>query len=223
MSQRSEEERRKLLLKAQAGDERALDELCRSFVEYVFAVCRAKLQNVEDAEDATNKTLARLALYYTAIDPRRPITPYVGTIARSICARHFAENSKAPDHEVLDSDLLAGEDSNPEAGVVKRAEIEHGLSLLSESEALLLRLHYMLEIPVKELPNHWPADLPHPGNEGCIRRSLKRALFRLKLHLQRLRELEKQNTRENEKARSPGMAFLLKAWKVLPGGQSDEC
>ncbi|MGB7325957.1 MAG: sigma-70 family RNA polymerase sigma factor [Rubripirellula sp.] len=85
------------------SDEKAFAKLMRRHHELVFQICLRMLGHRQDAEDATQETFSRLARYLDRWDRRRPLEPWLVTIAgnrcRTLLARKRPHTSLAASEE----------------------------------------------------------------------------------------------------------------------------
>ena len=58
--------------------------------DFVFRICFAILRHRQDAEDATQDTFSRVAKYLDRWDPRRPLEPWLATVAGNRSRSHLA-------------------------------------------------------------------------------------------------------------------------------------
>ena len=72
------------------NDETAFAKLVRRHQQLVFHVCLRILGHREDAEDVTQETFSRLAKYLDRWDRRRPLEPWLVTIAGNRCRTFLA-------------------------------------------------------------------------------------------------------------------------------------
>lgn len=70
-----------LMARAQAGDSRAYDTLLRECLPLLRAICRQRLQNPAEVEDAVQDTLLTLHRVRATYDPARPFRPWIAAIA----------------------------------------------------------------------------------------------------------------------------------------------
>jgi RNA polymerase sigma-70 factor (ECF subfamily) len=70
-----------LMGRAQAGDARAYDTLLRECLPLLRAICRRRLSNAAEAEDAVQDTLLTLHRVRATYDPARPFRPWIAAIA----------------------------------------------------------------------------------------------------------------------------------------------
>lgn len=70
-----------LLAAAQGGDARAYDTLLREVTPRIRSLCRARIRDVAEAEDAVQDTLMTVHALRHTYDPDRPFGPWLTTIA----------------------------------------------------------------------------------------------------------------------------------------------
>ncbi|WPB87178.1 sigma-70 family RNA polymerase sigma factor [Sediminicoccus rosea] len=70
-----------LMARAQAGDARAYDMLLRECLPLLRAICRRRLSDAAEVEDAVQDTLLTLHRVRATYDPARPFRPWVAAIA----------------------------------------------------------------------------------------------------------------------------------------------
>ena len=64
--------------------------LVERYHDFVFRICFAILRHRQDAEDATQDTFSRVAKYLDRWDPRRPLEPWLATVAGNRSRSHLA-------------------------------------------------------------------------------------------------------------------------------------
>ncbi|MEM6469100.1 MAG: sigma-70 family RNA polymerase sigma factor [Planctomycetota bacterium] len=70
-----------LARRALRQDSGATTTLVARYQPFVYRICFAILRHREDAEDATQDTLSRIVKYLDRWDPRRPLEPWIATVA----------------------------------------------------------------------------------------------------------------------------------------------
>ncbi|HEV7267759.1 MAG TPA: sigma-70 family RNA polymerase sigma factor [Falsiroseomonas sp.] len=70
-----------LMAAAQGGDARAYDMLLRDCLPLLRAICRARLRDPSDAEDAAQDALLTIHRVRHTYDPARPFRPWLAAIA----------------------------------------------------------------------------------------------------------------------------------------------
>ncbi len=76
-----------------AGDQAAIRAFVEHFQGLVFAICLRRLRNREDAEDVAQQTLVRAVRYLRHWDAKRPLKPWVLTIAINRCRTHLTQRN----------------------------------------------------------------------------------------------------------------------------------
>ena len=77
-----------------SGDETAIRAFVEQFQGYVFAICLRRLQNREDAEDVAQQSLVRAIRHLGNWDSKRPLRPWVLTIAVNRCRTHLTQRKQ---------------------------------------------------------------------------------------------------------------------------------
>jgi RNA polymerase sigma-70 factor, ECF subfamily len=70
-----------LMARAQSGDSRAYDTLLRECLPLLRAICRQRLREPAEVEDAVQDTLLTLHRVRATYDPARPFRPWIAAIA----------------------------------------------------------------------------------------------------------------------------------------------
>jgi len=105
-----------LVQQFQENDETAFSKLVRRHHPLVFRVCLKILRHRQDAEDATQETFSRFAKHVDQWDVRRPLEPWLVTIAGNR-SKTFLAKRRA--HQSLSGML---EPTTDEANAVRRAD-----------------------------------------------------------------------------------------------------
>lgn len=79
-----------LLQRLRDRDPSAMGALVSLYYDRVFSVCMSILRHRQDAEDATQETFSRFAKYFDKWDTRRPLEPWLITIAGNRCRTQLA-------------------------------------------------------------------------------------------------------------------------------------
>jgi RNA polymerase sigma-70 factor, ECF subfamily len=79
---------------AMAGDRRAFDQLVHSYHRRVFNFLYHMTRQREDAEDLTQQTFLKAYRHLDRVDPLRPLTNWLLTIARHNALNHFRSARK---------------------------------------------------------------------------------------------------------------------------------
>src|SRR5207248_1064297 len=152
------------------------------------AVCRARLVDPAEADDATVLTLVSLLQTVQRIDPERPLIPYVATIARHLCGAISQQRrttvtilsleALCDNNDRACQGLTAGCWSDPVVSfqiAETRMTIQRCLATIPEEYRLLLEYHYGLGISTSQLHQYWPEDLQRWNSRASLFRWLKKA------------------------------------------------
>jgi RNA polymerase sigma-70 factor (ECF subfamily) len=106
-----QEESAQLLRRAQAGDERALEELLRAVQPQIYRFSMKMCRHTEDAEDVLQDALMTLARSLRDFRGESSFSTWMFTIARSFCIKKRRKSKFAPAHEES-LDLLRSDEQN---------------------------------------------------------------------------------------------------------------
>jgi len=124
------------------GDAAAIRQFVEQFQQVVFARCLRMLGNRHDAEDATQETLLRAVRSLDHWDSKRPILPWILTIAINRCRTAL---SRRRDRPIPGTDLgeLVQQQSecSPELG----EELEAAVNELRDDYQAAFRMFYLQE------------------------------------------------------------------------------
>lgn len=125
---------RELLERITQGDAAAYTLLYSSHLDAIFYYVKKYLPGEQDAEDITASVFQTLWLQKAALDPSRPLRPWLYTIARNLCLNHLklSQRRTAREAEALQM-LHAGEEN-------EFAAHEFMEELMREIESLLKKL-----------------------------------------------------------------------------------
>jgi len=96
--------------RARAGDQAAFGEIVHCHQQAVFNVAYRLLENVHDAEDATQEAFLRAYQFLDRFDPDRPLLPWLKRIAANVCLNRL-EGQKTL--SALDDERTPVADPNP--------------------------------------------------------------------------------------------------------------
>lgn len=141
-----------LMAAAQDGDTRAYDRLLRECLPLLRSICRARLCDTTDTEDAVQDALLTLHRVRATYDPARPFTPWISAIAeRRALDRGRARGRRAGreidiEHAgpIMDSSLPPAERG------LERAELRAALRDLPASQRQALQLAKIEELSLSE-------------------------------------------------------------------------
>ncbi|TWU41985.1 RNA polymerase sigma factor [Novipirellula artificiosorum] len=81
-----------LIERYRQNDPTAFTQLVSRYHSLVFGVCMRCLRHRQDAEDVTQETFSRVARYLDRWDTRRPIEPWLATIAGNRCRTYLSRH-----------------------------------------------------------------------------------------------------------------------------------
>lgn len=110
----------RLMAAAQAGDARAYEALLRECLPLLRAICRNRLRDPSDAEDAVQDALLTLHRVRHTYDPARPFRPWLAAIAEHRALDRGRSRARGAGREVGIG--AAGEVAAPERGA--EAEVD---------------------------------------------------------------------------------------------------
>ena len=167
---------RELIVRVQAGDQRAFDAL--TLVDYprLFRVAHGILRDRSHAEDATQQ--AYLDIWRNIRRLREPAKFEVWSY-RLLVHACYAEAKRTP--KWLPDTALppASEPTTADAfeAVLDRDELEHGFRYLSVDHRVVIVLHYLLDMTLEQIAE----TLDVPTGTVCSRRSRAMAAMRAAL------------------------------------------
>lgn len=107
-------------------DPNAFSELFGRYHSLVFSVCLRMLRHRQDAEDVTQETFSRVAKYIHRWDSKKPIEPWLVTIAGNRCRTHL---SRRKPHTALTLVTEPSTDQTGELQAVQTLQEEVSLAL----------------------------------------------------------------------------------------------
>ncbi|WP_240791075.1 RNA polymerase sigma factor [Roseomonas sp. AR75] len=113
-----------LMAAAQAGDSRAYDALLRECLPLLRAICRARLRNAADVEDAVQDALLTIHRVRNTYDPSRPFRPWLAAIAerRALDRGRSRGRSSAREVDIEAANDVAAPGRDAEAELALRME-----------------------------------------------------------------------------------------------------
>lgn len=121
----------RLMAAAQAGDRRAYEDLLRECLPLLRQICRARLRDATEAEDAVQDTLLTIHRARASYDASRPFRPWLVAIAeRRALDRIRARGRRSGREAALD---LAAELPAPEASADAALDANHAAAQLREA------------------------------------------------------------------------------------------
>ncbi|PWS35642.1 RNA polymerase subunit sigma [Falsiroseomonas bella] len=116
-----------LMAAAQAGNARAYDMLLRECLPLLRAICRARLRDPADVEDAVQDALLTIHRVRHTYDPSRPFRPWLAAIAerRALDRGRSRGRSAAREVEIEAAGEVAAPGRDAEAEVALRMQAAH--------------------------------------------------------------------------------------------------
>lgn len=118
----------RLMAAAQRGDGRAFEELLRECLPLLRAICRARLRDVNEAEDAVQDTLLTIHRARDSYNASRPFRPWLVAIAERRALDRVRSRGRRAGREVaLD---LAGEIASGQRGAEAELDAQRAAATL---------------------------------------------------------------------------------------------
>jgi RNA polymerase sigma-70 factor (ECF subfamily) len=139
-----------LMAAAQAGDGAAYAALLRECLPLLRAICRARLQNPAEVEDAVQDALLTLHRVRHTYDPARPFRPWLAAIAERRALDRGRRLGRAGAREtVLDDALELGAEGNAEERMAA-SQLRDAVAELSPAQRIALRLTKIEQLSLQE-------------------------------------------------------------------------
>ena len=141
-----------LMAAAQGGDARAYDTLLREVTPRIRAICRARIRDAAEVEDAVQDALLTLHGLRHTYDPARPFGPWLGTIATRRAVDRLRRRGRGAGRESPLDDLpesAAAVAPEAEARLEART-LRDAVASLPESQRTALRLAKLEDLPLAE-------------------------------------------------------------------------
>jgi RNA polymerase sigma-70 factor (ECF subfamily) len=141
-----------LLAAAQGGDARAYDTLLREVTPRIRALCRARIRDVTEAEDAVQDTLLTLHALRHTYDPDRPFGPWLATIATRRAVDRLRRHGRGAGRESPIEDLPEGAAAVPAVAeqLLDAQRLRAAVADLPASQRTALRLAKLEDLPLAE-------------------------------------------------------------------------
>lgn len=135
---------------AMAGDARAADTLVRAYHRRVFNFLYQMTRHRADAEDLTQQTFIKAFQHLARVDPDRPLTNWLLTIARNSALNHF-RSARKWDHE---PDEIVSSEPSPAHHAEEKERTENlwarARRILSQREFEVLWLRFAEDLSTAE-------------------------------------------------------------------------
>jgi RNA polymerase sigma-70 factor (ECF subfamily) len=139
-----------LMAAAQAGDGAAYAALLRECLPLLRAICRARLQNPAEVEDAVQDALLTLHRVRHTYDPARPFRPWLAAIAERRALDRGRRLGRAGAREtLLDDALELGAEGNAEERMAA-SQLRDAVAELSPAQRIALRLTKIEQLSLQE-------------------------------------------------------------------------
>jgi RNA polymerase sigma-70 factor, ECF subfamily len=159
---------RTLALAAAAGDQRALEALVATHLDFVHAVCRRVIADPEGALEATQEALIALVRGIGSYDGRARFTTWLYRVATNAALMEIRRRRRVPDPVEIRVEPCAT-DSGPEAQTTARLDVDAALRTLPEDQRVVLVLREYEDLEYAEIAA--VLDVP----VGTVRSRLNRA------------------------------------------------
>jgi RNA polymerase sigma-70 factor (ECF subfamily) len=167
-------ELRRLVTRAKAGEQDAVDALYRLHVDRIYAYLAANVGNPHDAEDLTTLTFMRMIVSLPRYQPRStPFAAWLFRIARNLAVDHFraAARARARPQPVVSRGASAEDEA---LSVLDREVLREELAALSLGQREVLTLKFVCGLTNAE------AAAVLGKTEGAVKALERRALRTLK-------------------------------------------
>lgn len=141
-----------LMAAAQDGDRVAYNALLRDILPQIRAVCRARLRQSADVDDAVQDTLLSLHALRHTYDPQRPFRPWLNSIAERRAIDRLRKMGRTTGRESHIDELPEGIGATPAVGTrrLEAEELRAAVAALPQSQRQALFLAKLEERPLKE-------------------------------------------------------------------------
>jgi len=145
-----------LMAATQGGDARAYDTLLREVTPRIRSLCRNRIRDQAEVEDAVQDALMTLHALRHTYDPARPFGPWITTIATRRAIDRLRRQGRSAGRESNIDDLPESAAAvAPVAEAQMDAQIEartlrHAVAALPESQRTALRLAKLEDLPLAE-------------------------------------------------------------------------
>lgn len=141
-----------LMAAAQDGDRAAYNTLLRDILPQIRAVCRARLRQAADVDDAVQDTLLSLHALRHTYDPTRPFRPWLNSVAERRAIDRLRKMGRTSGRESNIEDLAEGVGATQAVGTsrLEAEELRRAVGTLPESQRQALLLAKLEERPLKE-------------------------------------------------------------------------
>jgi RNA polymerase sigma-70 factor (ECF subfamily) len=141
-----------LMAAAQGGDARAYDTLLREIAPRIRMICRARIRDAAEVEDAVQDTLLTIHSLRHTYDPARPFGPWLSTIAMRRAVDRIRRRGRTSGRESPIEDLPESAASvAPEAEArLSARRLREAVAELPQSQRTALHLAKLEDLPLAE-------------------------------------------------------------------------
>jgi RNA polymerase sigma-70 factor (ECF subfamily) len=135
---------RRLVTRAKAGDQAAVDALYRQHVDRIYAYLAANVGNPHDAEDLTTQTFMRMIVSLPRYQPRStPFAAWLFRIARNLAVDHFRAAARAARARAQPATPRGASAEDEALSVLDREVLREELATLSLGQREVLTLKFV--------------------------------------------------------------------------------
>lgn len=141
-----------LMAAAQGGDARAYDTLLRDCLPLLRAICRRRIHNAAEAEDAVQDTLLTLHQVRATYDPARPFRPWLAAIAERRAVDRLRRHGRRGGREVeiTEADEFAASEGHEGEERVAARQLREAVAELPQAQRDALQLTKIQDLPLAE-------------------------------------------------------------------------
>lgn len=160
---------------AQGDVRRAAQLLVLHHADAVYATCRALVRDATLAEDLSQEAFTKAIAALPSFRGDAQSRTWLLSIARNLCLDHLRRQKGPIDERAeLDVEVHPSETPPPFELLVRRGDVERGLSALGETERAIVVLHHAHGVGYAELASSFGLA------EGALRMRMSRALLKMR-------------------------------------------
>jgi RNA polymerase sigma-70 factor (ECF subfamily) len=155
---RAERDDRELVLAAQQGERRALEELLARHVDRIHAICRRVIGTARDADDAAQEAMIRIVRGLDGFDGRSAFSTWSHRVATNTALDELRRRSRRPHLQLVRDDATdspadpVDDDAHrPIDAIADRAAIDEALAELPEDFRLAVVLRDVADLDYAEI------------------------------------------------------------------------
>ena len=141
-----------LMAAAQGGNARAYDTLLRECLPLLRAICRRRIQNAAEAEDAVQDTLLTVHQVRHTYDPTRPFRPWLAAIAERRAIDRLSRHGRRGGREVelTEADHIASAGGHEGEARLAARDLHRAVAELPQAQRAALQLTKIQDLPLAE-------------------------------------------------------------------------